>query len=64
MAKNKTIVRLDKQSYSSDEPDASPVLSSENPKTTSRTNSFEIENLLKTAEQVTGRYSLVHIVVH
>ncbi|KAK6621011.1 hypothetical protein RUM43_011314 [Polyplax serrata] len=36
------------------EPDASPTLSSENPKTTSRTNSFEIENLLKTAEQVTG----------
>lgn len=26
----------------------------EHPKTTSRTNSFEIENLLKTAEQVTG----------
>ncbi|EEB20227.1 still life, sif, putative [Pediculus humanus corporis] len=46
-----------KELYSPDEPETSPAVSSENPKATSRTNSFEIENLLKTAEQVTARNS-------
>ncbi|GLG95383.1 uncharacterized protein GBIM_02360 [Gryllus bimaculatus] len=38
----------------SPEAETSPAPSSDTPKATSRTNSFEIENLLKTAEQVTG----------
>lgn len=52
--KNFSIIMLGKELYSPDEPETSPAVSSENPKATSRTNSFEIENLLKTAEQVTG----------
>ncbi|KAJ4438056.1 hypothetical protein ANN_13995 [Periplaneta americana] len=38
----------------SPETESSPAPSSDTGKATSRTNSFEIENLLKTAEQVTG----------
>jgi len=42
-----------KELYSPDT-ESSPAPSSDTGKATSRTNSFEIENLLKTAEQVTG----------
>lgn len=45
---------IGKDMYTS-EPENSPALSSDaGIKISSRTNSFEIENLLKTAEQVTG----------